>query len=104
MGTPDMDWAWGTLLLLSIPPSSSALLEDPLDNHVDNSVDATAQDKDDEDIAKLSDNEEEDDEPPASPAPDIWSWGLHPLGLGYVPHVRKRQRLYLRKSSGQVAL
>ena len=33
----------------------------------------------------------------ASPLPDIWSWGLHPKGLGYVPHVRKRPRLYLSR-------
>ena len=66
-----------------------------------NSLDDDAtNDDDDEDIVEMIDN----DEPLASPAPDIWTWGLHPLGLGYVPHVRKRQRLYLKKSSGKVTL
>ena len=27
------------------------------------------------------------------PAPDIWVWRIHP-GLGFVPHVRKRPRLF----------
>ena len=67
---------------------------------MDNSLDDDATYDDDEDIVDMTDN----DEPLASPAPDIWTWGLHPLGLGYVPHVRKRQRLYLKKSSGKVTL
>lgn len=30
------------------------------------------------------------------PAPDIWVWGLEP-GLGYLPHVRRRPRLFWNK-------
>ena len=37
------------------------------------------------------------------PAPDIWTWSLHPKG-GYLPHVRKRQRLYLRKAESEKIL
>ena len=72
-----------------------------LDNNIENYLDDNAP-NDDDDIH--NNDYEMTDEPLTGPAPDIWTWGLHPLGLGYLPHVRKRQRLYLRKSSGQVAL
>ena len=31
---------------------------------------------------------------PLAPAPDIWSWRLHHYFERYLPHVRKRKRLY----------
>ena len=72
-------------------------------NEMENFVDDSLPVGDNRDLLRKSDNDDTA-ESVASPAPDIWTWGLHPLGLGYVPHVRKRQRLYLRKSSGQLVL
>ena len=37
------------------------------------------------------------------PAPDIWVWGLEP-GLGYLPHVRRRPRLFWNKFEHNLAL
>ena len=36
------------------------------------------------------------------PAPDIWVWGLEP-GLGYLPHVRRRPRLFWNKFEHNLA-
>ena len=75
---------------------------DQYDDEIDNFVDDTDQHDDNNDILNMiKAGEHEDAEHQARPAPDIWTWGLHPLGLGYVPHVRKRQRLYLTKSEGR---
>ena len=37
------------------------------------------------------------------PAPDIWVWGLEP-GLGYLPHVRRRPRLFWNRFEHSLAL
>ena len=37
----------------------------------------------------------------SDPAPDIWVWGIEP-GLGYLPHVRRRPRLFWNKFCAQL--
>ena len=53
--------------------------------------------EEEEEVVRLEDSEEL-----LGPAPDIWAWGLQ--AGRYLPHIRRRNRLYLQQASTEVVL
>ena len=53
--------------------------------------------KEGEEVVGLEESEELQ-----GPAPDIWAWGLQ--AGRYLPHIRRRNRLYLQQASTEVVL